>query len=272
MSLLSLAVTGRGLVDPAEPVIRADDEAFLRGRAAFETLRVYDGRPYRLAQHLERLAQSAHAIGLAPPDSGALGELAALAVTAAGRDEHVLRLFWTPSGMGLALTSEIPARSTELREKGVRAVSLLWQRGEAPWLLGGVKSTSYAANLAAEREAERRGADDAIFVDANGIVLEGPVTNIWWRSGATLFTPSLDLGILAGVTRRAVIELAAAAALDVREGAFELGDLAGADEAFTSSSVRELAPIVELDGAPIPRGDAPERLLALIHADARTGP
>ena len=268
MSLLSLAVTGRGLVDPMEPVIRADDEAFLRGRAAFETLRVYGGRPYRLAQHLERLAQSASAIGLEPPDPDVLGELGTLAVSAAGRDEHVLRLFWTPSGLGLAMTSEIPPRSIELREQGIRAVSLLWQRGEAPWLLGGVKSTSYAANLAAESEAERRGADDAIFVDATGVVLEGPVTNIWWRRGTTLLTPSLDLGILAGVTRRALIELAPGAGLDVREGAFALADLAAADEAFTSSSVRELAPIVELDGAPVRRGDACARLLDLIRADA----
>ena len=210
MTLLSLAVTGRGLVDPDEPVIRADDEAFLRGRAAFETLRVYGGRPYRIDEHLDRLAQSAEAIGLDAPDREALRALGTLAVTAAGRPDHVLRLFWTPSGLGLALTSEIPSRADELRERGIRAVSLLWQRGEAPWLLGGVKSTSYAANLAAEREAERRGADDAIFVDGAGIVLEGPVTNLWWRHGDTLFTPALELGILAGVTRRAVIDLAPA--------------------------------------------------------------
>ena len=80
-----------------------------------------------------------------------------------------------------------------------------------------MKSTSYAVNMAAEAEARRRGADDAVFVDADGIVLEGPTTNIWWRRGRTLFTPSLELGILAGVTRAAVIELAAGAGYTVEK-------------------------------------------------------
>ena len=85
-------------------------------------------------------------------------------------------------------------------------------------MLPGVKSTSYAVNMAAEAEARRRGADDAVFVDTSGIVLEGPTTNIWWRRERTLFTPSLDLGILAGVTRATVIELAGEARVRRRGG------------------------------------------------------
>ena len=75
------------------------------------------------------------------------------------------------------------------------------RRAGAPWLLGGVKSTSYAVNMAAELEAQRREADDAVFLASGRIVLEGPVTNVWWRTGRDLFTPALELGILAGVTR-----------------------------------------------------------------------
>ena len=112
-----------------------------------------------------------------------------------------------------------------MRERGQRLISLRGIRAEEPWLLPGVKSTSYAVNMAAEAEAKRRGADDAVFVDASGIVLEGPTTNIWWRRERTLFTPSLDLGILAGVTRAAVLELAGAAGYDVEEGAFPLDEL-----------------------------------------------
>src|ERR1044072_955197 len=98
--------------------------------------------------------------------------------------------------------------------------------------------------MAAEAEARARGADDAVFVSEDGLGLEGPVTNIWWRRGETLFTPSLDLGVLAGVTRDALLELAPAAGYEVREGRFRLAELPAADAEFTSASVRELMPVV----------------------------
>jgi 4-amino-4-deoxychorismate lyase len=123
-----------------------------------------------------------------------------------------------------------------------------------------VKSTSYAVNMAAEAEARRWGADEACFVDSDGIVLEGTVTNVWWRTGHTLFTPSLDLGILAGVTRAALLELAPACGFRVEEGAYPLDELLAAEEAFTSSSVRELMPLVEIDGRRLGRGPAADRL------------
>jgi len=264
MSLLALAVTGRGLVDPAEPAVRADDEALLRGRAAFETLRVYAGRPFRLEAHLDRLAASAESIDLPPVARAEVEDLASL-VLPAGVGDAVLRLVWTagpaagpPSG--LALLSEIPAWIEDARARGARAVSLLGVRAAAPWLLPGVKSTSYAVNMAAETEARRRGAEEAIFVDGDGVVLEGTVTNVWWRSGQTLHTPSLDLGILAGVTRAALLELAPSCGYGVEEGTYLLDDVLGADEAFTSSSIREVLPIVELDSRKLERGTAADAL------------
>jgi branched-chain amino acid aminotransferase len=105
--------------------------------------------------------------------------------------------------------------------------------------------------MAAEREARRRGADDAIFLASRDIVLEGSVTNVWWRVDDVLYTPSLELGILAGVTRATVLELAPARGYRIEEGAFPLARLAAAEEAFTSSSVREIMPAVRLDGEPI---------------------
>jgi 4-amino-4-deoxychorismate lyase len=260
VSLLALAVGGRGVVDPAEPVVYADDEAVLRGRAAFETLRVYGGRPFRLREHLARLVESARRIGLTPLDASEFEELAAQAVDAARVPDAVLRLLWTPGPapagppLALALVSAIPPQFDAARDTGIRVAALLGVRAEAPWLLGGVKSTSYAVNMAAEAEAQRRGADDAIFVDPDGVVLEGPVTNVWWRRGDTLFTPSTDLGVLAGVTRGVLLELAPKEGYRVEEGAFPLAELASADEAFTSSTVRELLPIVELDGSPLAGG------------------
>jgi 4-amino-4-deoxychorismate lyase len=260
VSLLALAVTGRGLVDPAEPVVRAHDEALLRGRAAFETIRVYGGRPFRLDAHLDRLLGSAGSIDLPPLERAELEALVPLVLDAAGPGDAVLRLVWTAEPLGLALVSPIPDWIEETRARGGRAVSLLGMRATAPWLLPNVKSTSYAVNMAAEAEAKRRGADEAVFVDAEGVVLEGTVTNVWWRVGDTLRTPALELGILAGVTRAALLEIAAAHGLAVEEGVFALGDLLGAEEAFTSSSVREVMPLVDLDGRTLGRGPAADVL------------
>jgi 4-amino-4-deoxychorismate lyase len=187
--------------------------------------------------------------------------LTGLVLPKADQGDAVLRLVWTAgpeSGppSGLALLSEVPAWIEEVRARGARAVSLLGVRATAPWLLPGVKSTSYAVNMAADAEAKRRGADDAVFVDADGVVLEGTVTNVWWRKGDTLRTPSLDLGILAGVTRQTLLELAAPCGYRVEEGIFVLDELADASEVFTSSSVREILPIVELDGWHFDQGAA----------------
>ncbi len=271
MSVLALAVTGRGLVDPAEPVIRADDEGLLRGRAAFETLRVYGGRPFRLEEHLDRLTASAASIGLPAVERRRLQVLVGLVLPKAEHGDATLRLVWTagpargvPSA--LALLGEIPDWIEPARERGATAVSLLGVRAAAPWLLPGVKSTSYAVNMAAEDEARRRGADEALFVDGDGIVLEGTVTNVWWRVGDTLYTPSLDLGILAGVTRATLMELAPASAYCVEEGTYPLERLLAAEEAFTSSSVRELMPLIEIDGSPLERGPAVDVLQAGLRA------
>jgi 4-amino-4-deoxychorismate lyase len=270
VTLLALAVAGQGLVDPNEPAVHADDEAVIRGRAAFETLRVYGGVPFRLESHLVRLASSCERIGVEPPDAGEARALASLALERAREPDAVLRFYRTSgreqldSPRLLVLVSSLPDHLEELRARGIRLVSLLGVRAEVPWLLGGVKSTSYAVNMAAEAEARARGADDAVFVSRDELVLEGPVTTVWWRRGSELFTPSLDLGVLAGVTRDALLELAPALGYAVREGRFPLAELQGAEEAFTSSSVRELMPAVELDGRPIARGPAADALQAAL--------
>ena len=268
---LAVAVLGRGLVDPTAPTVRADDEAVTRGRAAFETLRVYGGRPFRLGQHLERLVQSARALGVPAPDPAELEALARLALDAAGFVDVVLRLYWTPgppgsAPCGYAIVSEIPDWIDEARARGQRLVALAFPRRSDAWLLPGVKSTSYATHIAAEAEARARGADDAVLVDAEGIVLEGPVTNVWWREGDTLVTPGLELGILAGETRAALCETADVAGYVVETGAYPLARLLEADEVFTSSSVREVMPVVEVDGRAFSLGPAAAAMQGALRA------
>jgi 4-amino-4-deoxychorismate lyase len=265
VTLLALAVSGRGVVDPDEPVVHADDEAFLRGRGAFETARVYGGRPFRLADHLDRLAESARRLGLPSPDRSEVEVLVEQALSAAGRDNAFIRIYLTPGREGreqpaaFVLVAELPRDLEEVRARGIRLISVpLGLAG--PGLLGGVKSTSYALNMVAVDEARQRGAEDAVFLALGGTVLEGPTTNLWWRRGRTLYTPALELGILAGVTRAVLIEAAPALGYEVEEGAYPLDDLVSAEEAFTSSSVREVMPVIAVNERPIPRGEAAAEL------------
>jgi 4-amino-4-deoxychorismate lyase len=287
MAVLAVAATGPGLVAGPGPGVAGAgwpgldplDLALVRGEAVFEALRVYAGRPFRLRAHLDRLAASARAVD--QPLPGGLEELAARAVAAAGPGDRdvVLRLICTkgPEGSGepqggapvdrnedgegaaFAICTDIPASYERERRRGLRLVLLTTAadplvRAASPWLLPGVKTISYAVNMAAQRTARARGADDAVLVGLGGELLEAPTASLWWRSGHTLHTPSLDLGILAGITRAVLLDLAPGLGLKVVEGVYTAEDLAAADEAFLSSSTREIMPVVEVDGAPVADG------------------
>jgi 4-amino-4-deoxychorismate lyase len=263
VAVLAVLAAGPGVVPGVRPALDPLDLALVRGEAVFETLRVYAGRPFRLGAHLARLAASAAALDLALP--GGLEELAGRAATAAGERDAALRLICTrgpedaPVPSVFAVCSELPAAWEQERRRGLKLVLLTLAcdplvRAASPWLLPGVKSTSYAVNMAAQRTARARGADDAVFVGLGGELLEAPTASLWWRSGDTLCTPSLELGILAGITREAVGELAAVLGLRVLEGVFTAEDLLAADEVFLSSSTREIMPVVDVDGAAVGGG------------------
>jgi 4-amino-4-deoxychorismate lyase len=264
LAVLTLGPGAAGVAAGAPPALDPLDLALVRGEAVFEAMRVYGGRPFRLDAHLARLAASAAAIDLPLP--AGLEDLAERAVAAAGGGDAVLRLICTkgPEGSGggpaaFAICTDIPASFEEERRRGLRLVLLTTAtdplvRAASPWLLAGVKTISYAVNMAAQREARARGADDAVLVGLGGELLEAPTANLWWRIGDTLHTPSLDLGILAGITRAVLCDLAPGLNLKVLDGVFTAEALAAADEAFLSSSTREIMPVVEVDGAPIATG------------------
>ena len=262
MAVLAVQALGPGVAGGARPGLDPLDLALLRGEAVFEAMRVYGGRPFRLHAHLDRLAASAAAIDLPLP--AGLEELAARTVAAAGGGDAVLRLICTkgPEGSGaggpaaFAICTDIPASFEQDRRRGLRLVLLTTAadpllRAASPWLLAGVKTISYALNMAAQRAAKAGGADDAVLVGLGGELLEAPTANLWWRAGDTLHTPALELGILAGITRAVVADLAPGLGLKVLDGVFTAEDLTAADEAFLSSSTREIMPVVQVDGTPI---------------------
>jgi branched-subunit amino acid aminotransferase/4-amino-4-deoxychorismate lyase len=258
VTLLAVAVRGRGLVDPAAPVFHADDEALLRGAAAFETVRVRGRRAVLLGLHVERLERSSISLRLPAPEG--VKELAGEAVAAAAIEEGVLRLFRTSATL-VATVGALPLGLEAMRQRGIAVVTI---RSHDTGLLTGVKATSYASALAAIAEAERRGADDALYLGEGETVLEATMSNIWWRDGDVLSTPALSTGVLPGVTRATVARLAREAGYRIREGSFTLPALLGADEAFTSSAVREIMPVIAVDGRELPRGDAAPKLQALL--------
>ena len=150
-------------------------------------------------------------------------------------------------------------RAASARARGAAAsagIAVVTVRSHDAGLLTGVKATSYATALAAIAEAETRGADDAIYLGEGETVLEATMSNIWWREDDVLVTPSLSTGVLPGVTRGAVAALARRAGYRIREGSFTLPALLRAEEAFTSSAVREIMPVVAVDGRELPRGEA----------------
>lgn len=252
--LLALLEDGPRLVDASTPVLRADDLGVARGEAVFETLRVAAGRPAFLDLHLARLSRSAARVDITLP--GGWAELAHFITQAWDAPDGMLRLTCSkgvPGGspVGFALLSDIPQSVRTGREKGVTAATLTLGvpaalRPEAPWLLGGVKSTSYAVNMASVRTAEAQGAQDAIWISSDGYVLEAPTSTVAWVTDGVLVTPPADqVGTLPGTTAAVALGLSPVP-VEHRLGTIE--QLHAADEVMLLSSVRGVAPVVRLDG------------------------
>jgi branched-chain amino acid aminotransferase len=241
-------------------MIPATDEGFLRGDGIFEVIRIYDGKPFAMEEHLRRLERSAGNLRL-PLDVEAVRADAnrLLAHAGPGPDHEALRIVLTRGGRRLLLTEPLPPVADR-----IRLASITYSPSR---ILDGVKSLSYAANMLASRLARERGADEALLVTPHGRVLEAPTSSIFWVKDGDVLTPPLDDHILASITRQAVIDVTGAV-----EQACTLDDLAGADEAFLASTTREVQPVAAIDDhrfdgdAPV-TADAAERVGARIRLE-----
>ena len=252
--------------------LRADDFGVVRGESVFETMRIAAGRAHFVDAHLARLARSAQRLAIELPTGWPW--LVDVAVGAYRPADGVLRLTCSkgpPGGLpvGFALVSEVPAETVRGREQGVRAITLTLGvtadvRAQSPWLLGGVKATSYAVNMATLRHAQSEGADDAIWVSTDGEVLEAPTSSVAWIKDGVFVTPSAqDVSILPGTTLDVVMRLHDGPC-EVRRGTVE--ELAQADEVLMLSSVRGVAPVIELDGRRLGIGPVTSRLRSAFEA------
>jgi 4-amino-4-deoxychorismate lyase len=250
-------------VAPDATVLRVTDLAATRGDGVFETLGVIAGHPQQVEAHLARFAHSAAMLDLDEPHLGqwraAIAEAAALLpVDRQGGLKLVLSRGVEGLGVGTGwITASVADGDFAERETGLRVVTL--ERGydsgiarRAPWLLAGAKTLSYAVNMAAQREAMRRGADDAVFVSSDGYVLEAPTSTVILRFGDRIVTPRTDIGILPGTSQLSVFAFAQARGLATEEALVPVPDLVAADGVWLVSSVRLAAPVVAVDGEPIP--------------------
>lgn len=238
----SLASLDGELMLAGEAMIPATDEGLLRGDGVFEVIRVYDGKPYALEEHMARLERSAANLRL-PVDLEAVRSDAfrLLAEAGVGPAHEALRIVITRGGRRLLLTEPL-----HVLPERVRLATITYSPTR---ILDGVKSLSYAANMLAGRLARERGFDEALLVTPHGRVLEAPTSSIFWIKQGEVLTPPLDDHILASITRRLVSELTGA-----RECPCTLDDLRGADEAFLSSTIREVQPVAAIDDHSLPDG------------------
>jgi branched-chain amino acid aminotransferase len=237
------AVDGR-ISPTAEATIGLKDDGLYRGDGAFEVIRLYEGKPFALVDHLDRLQRSAEAIEMEFDRAALEAEIEAL-LSAVGAIEGQLRLIVTRGGRRIAATEPIPAHPETL---GLATVTYC-----PTVILNGVKSLSYAANMQATRIAKGQGADEAVLIRPDGTVLEPPTSSIFWVSPeGELRTPALSDGVLESITRDRMIK-----ALQVEEGSWHADELRGATEAFLASTTREIQAVSSIDGRVFPAAPGP---------------
>jgi len=248
-------------VEVEAPALSVGEFSTQRGDGVFESIGVIDGHANEVEAHVQRLAHSAQICDLPAPNLEQWRQAVAAAAARIPQGEAVVKLILSRGvENGPAPTAWVTAAPaadfSAVRRDGVRVVTLdrgydLGAGERAPWLLLGAKTLSYAVNMAALREAHRRGADDAVFVTREGFVLEAPTASLIIRRGDEFLTPAPSGGILHGTTQLSVYELLESRGFRTTYATLSATDLATADAAWLVSSIRLAVAITAVDGAPL---------------------
>ncbi|RMF17820.1 MAG: branched-chain amino acid aminotransferase [Alphaproteobacteria bacterium] len=256
-----LAFLNDTLVPMEEARVPVMDRGFLYGDAVFETMAVYEGRPFRLDRHLARLVEACRAVSISLPCSADMMEQRILRTIEANRLENGLVRFSLTRGRStrgldtrgcsdptfLVLCFPPKPPPASLRRGGATVEVSSWRRIPSRCLPSGAKTANYLNNILAFREAAERGAQEALMLTLDDEVAEGTVSNFFFVRKGLLLTPPLDLGILPGITRLVVLEAAERLGIVVRECRFRLEDLAAFDEAFYTNSNVVMMPAGVID-------------------------
>ena len=244
------------------------DHGFLFGDSVYEVVRTRRGVPVTMAEHMARLRASAERIYMTLPWSDAeIGERTAELLRAAGNPESYLRTIAT-RGVGeisllpdtcrdpmlILIAKPLPVPPPSVMEDGIAVALVGRPRVDRRALDPGAKTGNYLNNALALIEARRTGAEDAILLNPEGLLAEGTTINVFLVSGGRVRTPTLDSGILSGITRSLLLREMAAAGIPVEEARLPEEALRAADEVFLTSTVRGVAPVSRIDGQPVGAG------------------
>jgi len=253
------------LIPRSQASISVLDYGFLYGYGLFETMRAYGGQVFRLDSHLSRLARSAEILGL---PIGALELKGAVMDTIQANKLGDARIRITISmGEGgmvpdpstcnkptvLIIAGHYQPYPEQVYQKGFRAVvSSIRRNSQSP--LSGLKSANYLENMLAKQEARAAGVDEALCLNEKGLLAEASMSNIFLVTDGILRTPGQESGILLGITRETILELASQLGINTIEQDIRLDELFRAQEAFLTNSLIEVMPLTEVDGKPIGSG------------------
>lgn len=256
------------IVDSGEARVPVLDRGFLYGDSVFEVYRTYDGVPFAERPHLERLARSAERLMIPMPLSlEALADEVHQTIAAAGAGDWYVRVVVTrgtgpltydpttaTSPLRVIIVAPLRPYPESMYREGAAVVTLEASRPTDDARAAGAKASNYLANLLAVHEAKERGAQEAIVVGRDGQLLEGASSNLFVVKGGVVRTPPPQPGILIGITRATVLATCERLDLTLHEAEIYPNDLYGADEAFITSSIREVMPVVRADDRTIGDG------------------
>ena len=256
------------MYDKADAKISVYDHGLLYGDGVFEGLRIYGGKVFKLKEHVRRLYSSARAIKLEIPMSqGQMAEAVEMTVKTNEKRDGYIRLIVTRGAGYLGLdprkstnpqviiiVDDITLYPPELYENGIEIVTVSTIRNHPAALSPRIKSLNYLNNILAQMEAVQSGCFEALMLNHKGEVSEGTADNFFLVKDGVVRTPPIDAGILEGITRDTVIELAKSAKIEVQEIALTRFDVFAADECFLTGTAAEVVPVVKCDGRVIGTG------------------
>lgn len=285
---MPIAVSMDGqLVPPDAARVSVFDRGFLYGDSVFETLRTYGGKPYALDRHLGRLAESAARVFIPLPvpmdrlareieatlGAGENAESYVRVMLTRGQGELGLDPALSDRALRVVLVAPLVGLPAASYERGVGAVLFRTQRAADATAAHGAKIGNYLVAVLAVREARAAGAHEALIVDVAGRVVEGATSNVFIVQRGALVTPPESAGILLGITRERVLDLARGVGLAVREHELSVDDVLGADELFITSTLREVLPVVRVGDRAIGGGEpgvVTRRVAGLLSAAVRS--